>query len=117
MRARLIRGLLAVVLIASGCRTVGRATTPPGTTVPLFEGLGHHHRTVTTASPMAQRYFDQGLIWMFAFNHDEAIRAYQQAAALDAECAMAWWGIALCNGPHINNPVMPPERSKAAWDA
>ena len=117
MRARLIRGLLFVVLVAAGCRATGRATIPIGATVPLFDGLGHHHRAATTSSAMAQKYFDQGLIWTFAFNHDEAIRAYQQAAAFDPDFAMAWWGIALCNGPHINNPAMPAERSKAAWDA
>ena len=66
---------------------------------------------------MSQQYFDQGLIWAYAFNHDEAIRSFQQAARLDPECAMAWWGIALCNGPHINNTKMPPERSQAAWNA
>ncbi len=117
MRMHWFRGLLVIVLVAAGCRTVGRATTPTGATVPLFDGMGNHHREVTTSSAMAQKYFDQGLIWMLAFNHDEAIRAYQQAAAFDPNCAMAWWGIALCNGPHINNPLMQPERSKAAWDA
>ncbi len=85
--------------------------------MPLFEGMGSHQRTVTTSSPLAQKYFDQGLVWMFAFNHDEAIRSYQQAAELDPDCAMAWWGIALSNGPHINNPIMPAERSVAAWEA
>jgi tetratricopeptide (TPR) repeat protein len=84
---------------------------------PLFEGLGNHRRAVTTSSPEAQRYFDQGLVWAFAFNHDEAIRSFDEAARLDPDCAMAYWGIALCHGPHINNPVMPEARSKAAWEA
>jgi tetratricopeptide (TPR) repeat protein len=85
--------------------------------VPLYEGLGHHHRTVTTTSPLAQRYFDQGLTWSYAFNHDEAIRSFKKVAELDPACAMAWWGIALCNGPHINNPLVPEERAAAAWAA
>ncbi len=85
--------------------------------VPLFEGLGSRGRAVTTDSPEAQRYFNQGLSFLYAFNHDEAIRSFQRAAALDPECAMAWWGIAIANGPHINNPVVPPERAKAAWEA
>ena len=85
--------------------------------VPLFEGLGDHHRKVATTSERAQRYFDQGLTWTHAFNHDEAIRSFAEAARLDPDCAMAWWGIAYCHGPHINNPVVPPERSKAAWAA
>jgi tetratricopeptide (TPR) repeat protein len=79
--------------------------------------MGQHQRKITTTSPEAQRYFDQGLIWAFAFNHDEAIRSFEQAARLDPDCAMAWWGVALCHGPHINNPIMPPEREQAAWAA
>ena len=81
-----------------------RARAP---TVPLFDGLGGLSRKVTTASPEAQRYFDQGLAFMYAFNHDEAIRAFRRAAELDPECAMAFWGVAVANGPHINNPVVP----------
>ncbi|MFI5401560.1 MAG: tetratricopeptide repeat protein, partial [Planctomycetota bacterium] len=84
---------------------------------PLFEGLGHHRRAVTTTSAEAQKYFDQGLTWLYAFNHDEAIRSFEAAAAKDPNCAMAWWGIAYCHGPHINNTAVPPEREKAAWDA
>jgi tetratricopeptide (TPR) repeat protein len=79
--------------------------------------MGSHHRTVTTSSPEAQRYFDHGLIWTYSFNHDEAIRCYRAAADLDPTLAMAWWGIALCNGPHINNPLMDEAHSKAAWEA
>jgi tetratricopeptide (TPR) repeat protein len=85
--------------------------------VPLYEGMGDHHREVTTTSPLAQKYFDQGLTWAFAFNHDEAIRSFEKAAELDPDCAMAWWGVALCNGPHINNPAVPPARATAAWQA
>ena len=83
----------------------------------LFEGMGEHHRSITTSSPEAQKYFDQGLIWAYAFNHDEAIRSFTEAARLDPTCAMAWWGIALANGPHINNPAMDAEHSRAAWEA
>lgn len=83
----------------------------------LFEGMGKHHRLVANASPQAQKYFDQGLIWAYAFNHDEGVRSFTEATRLDPDCAMAWWGIALCNGPHINNPIMTPQSSKAAWAA
>lgn len=85
--------------------------------VPLFEGMGPHTRKVTTSSAEAQRYFDQALNWNFAFNHDEAIRSFEQAAKLDPDCAMAYWGKAFCHGPHINNPVMDESGSVAAWDA
>jgi tetratricopeptide (TPR) repeat protein len=84
---------------------------------PLYDGLGAHARTVATTSPDAQRYFDQGLAFLFAFNHDEAIRSFTHAGALDPDCAMAWWGVAYANGPHINNPVVPEDRAKAAWEA
>lgn len=84
---------------------------------PLFDDLGPHTRRVTTSSSLAQRYFNQGLNWMYAFNHDEAIRAFEHAARLDPACAMAWWGVAICHGPHINNPMMDEARSRAAWDA
>ena len=70
---------------------------------PLFDGLGPRSRRVTTTSADAQRYFDQGLKFLYAFNHDEAIRSFRQAATLDPACAMAWWGIAYACGPHINN--------------
>lgn len=83
----------------------------------LFEGLGDRHRPITTSSPEAQRYFDQGLAWTFSFNHDEAIRSFARAAVLDPDCAMAWWGIALCEGPNYNDPEMTEERSAAAWGA
>ena len=85
--------------------------------VPLFDGLGGFSRKVTTGSPEAQRYFDQGLAFMYAFNHDEAIRAFRRAGELDPKCAMAFWGVAIANGPHINNPVVPEDRAKAAWKA
>ena len=46
----------------------------------VFEGMGPHTRTVTTDSPEAQAYFDQGLNWMYGFNHDEAVRSFTRAA-------------------------------------
>src|SRR4051812_45845019 len=98
---------LVIPVILAGCQSTQHqvATRPAGTTAPLYTDLGTHHRSVTTSSPLAQKYFDQGLIWAFSFNHDEAIKSFMQAAALDPNCAMAYWGIALCNGPHINNPA------------
>lgn len=113
----IFRIVLPGLLLVAGCASPGRTTTPAGSEVALFEGMGQHHRTITTTSPLAQRYFNQGLTWAYAFNHDEAIRSFEEAARLDPDCAMAWWGVALCNGPHINNPAMPPERSEAAWQA
>jgi tetratricopeptide (TPR) repeat protein len=86
-------------------------------TEPLFDGLGSHHRKVTTKSADAQRYFDQGLCFLYAFNHDEAIRSFEQAVAFDPHCAMAWWGIAIAKGPHINRAAVSKENSAGAWKA
>lgn len=55
---------------------------------PLFEGMGTHHHEITTDSPLAQRYFDQGLVLAYGFNHKEAARSFRQAQYLDAECAL-----------------------------
>jgi tetratricopeptide (TPR) repeat protein len=93
------------------------ASVPKGAPVPLFDGVGSFSRKVSTASPEAQRYFDQGLAFMYAFNHDEAICSFRRAGEIDPKCAMAFWGIAIANGPHINNPVVSEERARAAWTA
>lgn len=85
--------------------------------VPLLKGLGKHTRPVTTSNPAAREYFDQGLLLLYAFNHDEAIRSFGRAATLDPTCAMAHWGVAAANGPHINFTAVPPERATAAWAA
>jgi len=102
------------------CAVVGATlliATPSFAEAPLFDGMGDHTRTVSTDNALAQRYFDQGLVWMYAFNHDEAIRSFTQAATIDPNLAIAWWGVALCHGPHINFPMVPEERAQAAWDA
>jgi tetratricopeptide (TPR) repeat protein len=82
---------------------------------PLYDGLGSYSRKVTIDSAEAQRYFDQGLGFLHGFNHRAAIRAFQQAAELDPECAMAHWGVALACGPHINSMAVPPSAAELAW--
>jgi len=72
------------------------------TGVPLFESMGEHHHAVTTRHSGAQRYFNQGLVLSFAYNHDESVRAFRAAQALDKNCAMCFWGEALALGPNIN---------------
>lgn len=83
---------------------------------PLYDGLGNYTRKITTASPKAQRYFNQGLAFLHGFNHNAAIRSFQEAARLDPTCAMAHWGIALASGPHINFPIVPPPAAELAWE-
>lgn len=61
-------------------------------------GLGQHHHTISTKSPEAQRFFDQGLTLVFAFNHEEAERSFRRASELDPRSGMAFWGVALALG-------------------
>ncbi len=82
---------------------------------PLYDGLGSYSRKITTDSTEAQRYFDQGFAFLHGFNHRAAIRAFQQAAEIDPECAMAHWGVALACGPHINSIAVPPPAAELAW--
>ncbi|MGH8639115.1 MAG: tetratricopeptide repeat protein [Burkholderiales bacterium] len=77
----------------------------PKAAIPLYQNLGDHQYAITTRTPKAQRYFDQGLRLYYAFNHQEAIRAFEEAARLDPTCAMCPWGIALSLGPNINVPM------------
>src|SRR5690606_20403948 len=81
------------------------------------DNLGDYTRPITTRSAGAQRYFDQGLRFLFGFNHGKAIRSFEEAARLDPACAMAHWGVALACGPHINDPSVPPARAEQAWQA
>jgi tetratricopeptide (TPR) repeat protein len=82
---------------------------------PLYDGLGSYSRKIATDSAEAQRYFDQGFAFLHGFNHRAAIPAFQQAAELDPECAMAHWGVALACGPHINSIAVPPAAAELAW--
>ncbi len=70
--------------------------------VPLYETLGDHHYDISTRNPLAQQYFNQGLRWLYAFNHAAAIQAFSEAERLDPTCAMCPWGVALAYGPNIN---------------
>ncbi len=88
----------------------------PGQIAPVLEGLGDHHHEVTTSSERAQLFFDQGLKLTYGFNHQEALRAFKEAARLDPDCAMAYWGWALVLGPNLNLP-MRPEVVQQAYDA
>jgi tetratricopeptide (TPR) repeat protein len=89
----------------------------PTLKVTLYNGLGKYTRPVATSNAEARKFFDQGLNFMYAFNHDEAVRAFRQAAELDPDCAMAHWGISLSLGKNYNYPFFPPEKAKAAWKA
>jgi len=84
--------------------------------VTLVTGLGDLHHPVSTHNPQAQQFFDQGLRFIYAFNHDEAARSFQHAAEIDPKLAMAYWGVAEAVGPNYNDPA-DPERYKHAHEA
>lgn len=135
------RKMVQAILLASTCMLVSSCTTDAGrpetvsesTNVeqelvaqaagaPLFEGMGDYHRKITTDSDLAQRYFDQGMVLAFGFNHAEAIRSFRAAQKLDPDCAMCFWGEALATGPNINvtakgKAVMSPEGRRDAYKA
>jgi tetratricopeptide (TPR) repeat protein len=96
--------VLAAVLMCVGC---SKTQEPTALKAPLYDNLGNWHHQITTSSPEAQRYFDQGLTLSYAFNHAEAIRSFRQAAAIDPDCAMCFWGMAYAFGPNINAPITP----------
>ncbi|MGI9260830.1 MAG: hypothetical protein ACR2QR_02270 [Woeseiaceae bacterium] len=83
-------------------RTTARNALAARAGAPLFDGMGNHHHEISTSDPDAQRYFDQGLVIDFAFNHAESARSFRAAQKLDPECAMCYWGEALALGPNIN---------------
>ncbi len=109
MKRELLAGLTAALLALSSLHAAAKE--------PLYDGLGNYSRKITTTSAEAQRYFDQGFALLHGFNHGAAVRSFQQAAALDPECAMAHWGVALALGPHINVPFVPPPAAEQAWQA
>ena len=107
--------VLSLLAVCAGCST-SSAPESAAPKTPLYDNLGHYHHEITTASPEAQRYFDQGLTLAYAFNHAEAIRSFRQAAALDPDCAMCYWGVAYALGPNINAPLTP-EQAMEAYSA
>ncbi|KAH7061576.1 TPR domain protein [Macrophomina phaseolina] len=69
-----------------------------------YYDLGSFHRDISTHDPDAQRWFDRGLVWCYAFNHEEAARCFDKVVALDPSCAMGYWGLAYALGPNYNKP-------------
>src|SRR5215467_7665075 len=90
------------------------AALKPATLVP---GMGRLHHRIATKNPEAQKFFDQGLTFVYAFNHDEATRSFRRAADLDPSSPMPYWGIALALGPNINDLDVDPDRELVAYEA
>ncbi len=108
----------AVAVLCLGAMVVAQdhAMAAPARPVTLVTGLGDLHHPVSTKNAEAQQFFDQGLRFIYAFNHDEAARSFQKAADLDPKLAMAYWGVAEAVGPNYNDPASE-ERFKQAHEA
>ena len=115
----LVGGALVLALLAPPATACEHGGGPPPQArrpATLMKGLGDLHHPIATASPDAQRFFDQGLRFLYAFNHDEAVRSFSRAAELDPTAPMPVWGVALALGPNINLDV-DPAREHAAYAA
>jgi tetratricopeptide (TPR) repeat protein len=108
--------VLCGALLCLGAVAQDHASRAQSHPVTLVTGLGDLHHPVSTKNPQAQQFFDQGLRFIYAFNHDEAARSFQHAAELDPKLAMAYWGVAEAVGPNYNDPA-DPDRYKHAHDA
>lgn len=114
-RPPLLLAMLALQTETAPFRPAQQERKPaPAGDPPLYTNLGNLHLQVSTASPKAQAYFDQGLRLTFAFNHAEAARAFRAAQRHDPNCAMCYWGEALVLGPNINAPMFPEAVAPAA---
>ena len=108
---RLSLALLLPAMLLSACfgsrtETTGSHDGPATDGAPvLYKNLGRYSYRITTTSSDAQRWFDQGLRLVYAFNHAEAQRAFREAARHDAGCAMCYWGIAITEGSNYNSPT------------
>jgi len=90
-----------LILLVAGAGSLSAQPSP----VPLYTDLGTHGIPTSTRVPAAQQYFDQGMRLVYGFNHGEAVRAFDEAARLDPDCAICHWGAALALGPHVNAPM------------
>ncbi|HYM76944.1 MAG TPA: hypothetical protein VE377_13280 [Candidatus Dormibacteraeota bacterium] len=113
---KILAQVLCGALLCSGAIAQDHASHSKSHTVTLVTGLGDLHHSVSTHNLEAQKFFDQGLRYIYAFNHDEAARSFQHAADLDPKLAMAFWGVAEAVGPNYNDPA-DPDRYKHAHDA
>lgn len=117
MNVRHLSVSILLALACAACETPGAAdaqrAAEPAVSSPeqamigahLLEGLGDYRFPVTSTHPEVQRWFDQGLMLAYGFNHDAAERSFLKAAELDPDCAMCWWGASLVLGPHVNSAM------------
>ncbi len=94
-------------------KTVDTAWYQKDNIAPLLDGLDVLHYPITTNNPTVQKYFNQGLVLSYGFNHAEAARSFYYAAKLDPECAMCYWGFAYVLGPNYNAGMDPGNYERA----
>jgi len=108
--------LLALALCATAVAAQEHMDHHAAKPATLMQGLGDLHHPVSTKNSEAQKFFDQGLRLIYAFNHDEAARSFQRAADFDPKLAIAYWGVAEAVGPNYNDPASE-ERFKQAHES
>ena len=117
---RRLRLAAILLLLAVSCTRKPPAAaekTTDGHLAPRLKNIGNLPAPITTKSPEAQAYFNQALTLVYAFNHAEALRSFKEAARLDPNCPMAYWGQALALAPNINDPAIGPDREQQGFDA
>src|SRR5947208_14998184 len=107
---------LLTLLLCGALSAQDHANHAQSRPVTMVSGLGDLHHPVSTSNAEAQKFFDQGLRFIYAFNHDEAARSFGHAAELDPKLAMAYWGVAEAVGPNYNDPASD-DRFKQAHEA
>ncbi len=80
---------------------------------PLYGDLGPHGRQINTVSDRAQAYFDEGMLFMYAFGTSAAARSFRAAQREDPNCAICWWGEAWALSPYLNGGMGPGDERKA----
>src|SRR5215213_5537468 len=110
-----MRILLLLILLLAPAATFGQHGHAATEAKParLEAGLGSARHPVSTRNAEAQKFFDQGLAYVYAFNHEEAVRSFKRAAELDPQLAMAHWGIALALGSNYNLQADAPQLKEA----
>ena len=107
--------ITALICIAMcGC---GHRAGAPTSHARLLQGMGAIHHPIATRSAEAQRFFDQGIALVYAFNFGEAVNSFRRAGELDPNAAMPYWGLALAYGPNYNDGMVGRDHERAGFDA
>lgn len=113
MRFAIVLVLSLAVSAAAFAQHPHDHATPQSSPAMLDDGLSDLHWKVSTSNAEAQKFFDQGMRYLYAFNHEQSVRSFQRATELDPDLAMGYWGAALALGPNINMDVDPPRELQA----